>query len=286
MWSTSARRLQSIGLFYTRNGGHSTPKPCCFFSTVKRPALYLYNSSTRSELFLMGIDHVTTRSAEIVQNLIKDVRPNTVAVELCEERAQRLITGEKEPAKRSLWDLLAIQGSLGQKFITHVIRNMHADLACTALKPGKELKVAIEQGKRVGAKIAYIDESFDVIVQRAAEDFTLKGLYRYWVKNRELASQYPNFFGALRYKDINHRAEAMLRPEALKETLEIGERFFPDLVRAVVHERNEHMVKKLREMKGSVVAIVGALHVRGMQKLWDQAERDCQRDRSLPVPYR
>ena len=41
---------------------------------------------------------------------------------------------------------------------------------------------------------------------------------------------------------------------------------------AVIDERNEFMVKKLREIEGTVVGVVGALHIPGMQKIWQEAE--------------
>ena len=40
---------------------------------------------------------------------------------------------------------------------------------------------------------------------------------------------------------------------------------------AVIDERNEFMVKKLREIEGTVVGVVGALHIPGMQKIWQEA---------------
>ncbi|KAI5072593.1 hypothetical protein GOP47_0012699 [Adiantum capillus-veneris] len=285
MWRAGVGQLRLVGLPNARNITDAFLNPCRYYSINIRPALYLYNSSTRAELFLMGVDHVTLKSAEIVQNLIKDVKPHVVAVELCEGRAKRLMAGQEKPEKLRLRDFLAIKGSFGQKLITSVIRNMHVDLACTGLKPGEETRLAIQQGKDVGAKIAFIDEDFEVIIQRAADNFSLKELYRYWKDHKELNGMYPNFFGALRYKDVTHCAEAMLKPEALKEAIEIGERFFPGLVLTIVHERNEHMVKKLREMKGSIVCIVGALHVTGMQKLWEQAERKFNQNRALPIVY-
>ncbi|MCO5573086.1 hypothetical protein L7F22_026851 [Adiantum nelumboides] len=199
--------------------------PCRFYSTNKWPAIYLTNSSTKAELFLMGVDHVTSKSAEIVRN-----------VELSEGRAEQLMAGQ-EPEIVGLWNILAMKGSLGQRLITHVLHNMNADLACTGLKPVEETRAAMKKGKDVGAKIAFTDEDFEVIVQRAAEQFSLIELYRYWKDRKELSAQYPNFFGALTFKDINHCAEAMLKLEALNE------------VQAILHDRNEHMVKNLREMK-------------------------------------
>jgi uncharacterized protein YbaP (TraB family) len=41
---------------------------------------------------------------------------------------------------------------------------------------------------------------------------------------------------------------------------------------AVIDERNEFMVKNLREIEGTVVGVVGALHIPGMQKIWQEAE--------------
>ncbi|MCO5584144.1 hypothetical protein L7F22_038067 [Adiantum nelumboides] len=273
MWRVGAGKFQSAALFNARFTTNLCLHPRRFYSTNKRPAIYLTNSSTKAELFLMGVDHVTSKSAEIVQN-----------VELSEGRAEQLMAGQ-EPENVGLWNILAMKGSLGQRLITHVLHNMNADLACTGLKPGEETRAAMKQGKDVGAKIAFIDEDFEIIVQRAAEHFSLIELYRYWKDRKELSAQYPNFFRALRFTDINHCAEAMLKPEALNEVREIGERFFPGLVQAILHERNEHMVKNLREMKGSIVCIVGALHVKGMQKLWEQAERECEPDRALPMVY-
>lgn len=283
MWSAGLGKLRSVRSINIRNLTNSFCPFHCLYSTVKRPALYLYNSSTRAELFLIGIDHVTPRSAELVKNLITDVKPSVVAVELCEERAKSLLDGEEEHKKLSLMDFLAIKGSLSQKLITFVIQNMYADLACTGLKPGEELRVAMERGKAIGANISYIDQNIDVIIERAGQGFLLTELWRYWLKQKEVVSQYPNFFTALRYKDINHCAEAMLQPEALQEAVQIGERFFPGLVKAILHERNAYMVKNLREMKGSIVGVVGALHVNGMHKLWQQAELECGRERSLPI---
>lgn len=283
MWRVGLGKLQFVRTINTRNLTNSNSQFYCLYSTVKRPALYLYNSSTRAELFLIGVDHVTTRSAELVKNLINDVKPSVIAVELCEERAKNLLADYGERKKLSLRDFLAIKGTLSQKFITFVIQNMYADLACTGLKPGEEIRVAIERGKAIGANISYIDKNIDDIIERAAQGFVLVDVWRYWWKQKEIVSQYPNFFRALQYTDIEHCAEAMLKPEVLQEAVDIGERFFPGLVEAILHERNEHMVKNLREMKGSIVGVVGALHVKGMQKLWQQREAECRKERSFQI---
>ena len=42
------------------------------------------------QIFLVGTAHVSRQSAEEVRELIRVVRPSTVMVELCTERAERL----------------------------------------------------------------------------------------------------------------------------------------------------------------------------------------------------
>ena len=60
--------------------------------------------------------------------------------------------------------------------------------------------------------------------------------------------------------------------------------FFLRQMKAILHDRNEYMVKNLREMRGSIVGVVGALHVEGMHKLWRAAELECSgRERFLPM---
>jgi hypothetical protein len=64
-------------------------------------------------------------------------------VELCERRASKLLSGQPELQRLRLRDIFKIKGGLAQKFLTYVIKNMYADLACTGLKPGEELRVSI-----------------------------------------------------------------------------------------------------------------------------------------------
>ena len=64
-------------------------------------------------------------------------------VELCERRAKTLLSGQSEPQRLRLRDIFKIKGGLSQKFLTYIIKNMYADLACTGLKPGEELRVSL-----------------------------------------------------------------------------------------------------------------------------------------------
>ena len=42
----------------------------------------------------------------------------------------------------------------------------------------------------------------------------------------------------------------------------------PGLARAVIDERDEHMVERLREVEGRGVAVVGLAHLDGIEAKW------------------
>lgn len=43
-------------------------------------------------------------------------------------------------------------------------------------------------------------------------------------------------------------------------------------MKAILHDRNEFMIKHLRDMNGKIIAVVGLAHMEGMEKLWREAE--------------
>lgn len=47
------------------------------------------------DIYLCGTLHVSKRSAEMVKDVIQTILPNYVVLELCEERADSLVTSEK-----------------------------------------------------------------------------------------------------------------------------------------------------------------------------------------------
>lgn len=250
------------------------------FLSTERPAVYLRNSRNRAELFLVGIDHVSPKSAQFVQTFIKDVRPNVVAVELCESRSKKLLSGEVLHKKYRFWEIFQIQGDLRQKFLTYFLRNMYAELAEMGLKPGEELRVAIEEGRALGASVSCIDQDLSVTLERAGCTISLKAVWDYLANQRTIARKYPNFCRALSHSEIPQCAEALMSRVALAEAIAMGETYFPGLVRTFLHERNEFMVKRLRELEGSIVGVVGAMHVPGMDKLWQEAELQCSSNKA------
>eukprot|EP00250_Pteridium_aquilinum_P004629 c14840_g1_i1 orf=271-1143(+) len=270
MWSRGTK-LESLSLHFQREFARLLCPPCRSYCNAKRPIVQLHNSVTKANLFLVGIDHASPKSAEFVRHIIRDLMPNVVAVELCRKRGKAVLSGEER--KSMTWkDIFAIKGSLTQKLLTFIITSLYDELAATGLKPGEELRVAILEGLAIGASISYIDQNMNVTLRRAAQEFSLMELIRFFLRRRGISRQYPLLSEALSTGDALQCAEAMMDPKARAEAIEVAEKYFPGLVEAMLHERNKYMVKNLRKLQGRIVSVVGALHLEGMCKLWQETE--------------
>lgn len=235
--------------------------PCRSYSNS---VVHLHNSITKADLFLVGVHHGSPKSAEFVRHVIKNVMPNVVAVELCKERGRAIQSYEP---KSMTWDEFStIKGGLKVKILHFIINELYAYIAAKGLKPGDEFRVAIEEGFGVGANILCIDQDINVTFKRFAQELSLMELIRFFVRRKEILRQYPVLFEALNSGNL------MMYPKAMEEAMGFADKYFPGLAKSMVHERNEYMVKRLRKMSGSIVGVVGALHVQGMHKLWHETE--------------
>lgn len=207
-----------------------------------------------------------------MQNVIQRVQPDVVAVELCKGRAKNLFSRDAQFKKFSLWDIFRIAGGLKQRLFTYAVQNIYARLAATGLKPGEEFRVAILEGMALGAKLYFIDQDIKVTLKRAGQLFSLKDVLHFLCDSETVKDKYPNLYRAFTHVEILEIVEALRERRAMGECLEVLETYFPGLAKAFLHERNAFMVKKLRLMEGCIVCVVGAFHVPGMHKLWDEAE--------------
>lgn len=266
-------KLESTCSYVLREFGKSLCFPCRSYSNSERPVLRLHNSVTRAELSLVGIDHVSPKSAEFVQHVIRESTPNVVAVELCKQRGTDFLS-PKEWKSMTWSDFWAREGGLGEKITEFILNEVYVRLAGKGFKPGDELRVAILEGSALGAKVVYMDQDMDVTLKRVSEEFSLWKFIQVILQRREIAREFPHMYRlCIDWKwDQLQFYESTMHPEVHEDIIKFGEKYFPGLVKSLVEERNEFMVKKLRRMRGKIVGVVGALHLDGMHKLWKDAE--------------
>ncbi|KAK3285080.1 hypothetical protein CYMTET_7296, partial [Cymbomonas tetramitiformis] len=131
--------------------------------------------------------------------------------------------------------------------------------------------VAMEEARRMGARVVHGDRNIDITMQRLQSslrdvDFT-KVL-------RSTVSVQPT--SPLRHVNLSNMfteetVEAMKTREAASEMMNMTKQVLPEAVRVIRDERDEFMVEKLLACSGRVVAVVGIGHMDGIEKLWGEA---------------
>ncbi|CAM6087778.1 unnamed protein product [Calypogeia fissa] len=233
---------------------------------------YLRSTRTGVEIYLVGTAHVSQKSAEEVYQVIHQVIPETVAVELCPERAKKLMAGEQNETQtflRSLAELLQAPGGVGQKVVNFTFKSIYAMLRNTGLEPGKEFKVACEEAQKLGAKLLYIDQDYRVTIQRVVEVMTYKDVFRLLTSQGGLPPELRQEFESGSFEEALEKVKTRENVRAVVKSMEA---LFPNLVKVMIHERDKLMVERLRECTGKVVGVVGMAHMDGIERLWKELE--------------
>ena len=215
------------------------------------------------EITLIGTAHVSRESADLVTRVIEEEKPDTVCVELCESRYKaikqknrwqntdliKVIREKKSFLLLSNLLLTSFQKKIGQKL---------------GVKPGEEMIRAMEAADSVGAHIHLADRDIRITLSRT---WRLMGL---WTKMKLLAQLVTSMgeVDSIKEEDI----EKMKDKDVLETLLsEIGETL-PELRRILIDERDQYLTEKIRSAPGKrIVAVVGAGHVPGIKRDWNEA---------------
>jgi pheromone shutdown-related protein TraB len=222
---------------------------------------------------LVGTAHVSRESAELVTRIIREEKPDTVCVELCESRYQSMMQKDRWQETnlirviREKKAFLLLANLMLASFQKKIARKF-------GITPGEEMIRAIEASREVGARLHLADRDIRITLART---WRLMG-FRTKVK---LLAQFVTSLGdvdSIKEEDI----EEMKRKDVLETLLsEIGEAL-PDLRRILIDERDQYLACKIRTAPGErIVAVVGAGHVPGIHRCWE-APVDLQALEQLP----
>ena len=224
-------------------------------------ALTLPSSATQVELegktvYIVGTAHVSAQSVRDVQAAVAAVRPDTVAVELCEPRYQGLVRKEAW-RNTNIFQVVRQKKSmflLAQLALQAFYRRLGKQLE---VEPGAEMLAAVAAAEQTGATLALIDRRIDI---------TLKRIWRslgFWQRMKLLGVMAGALLGSeeIQAEDI----EALKKRDQLEALLgEMGQAF-PEIKKRLIDERDVYLAQKLRQAPGArIVAVVGAGHVPGI----------------------
>lgn len=216
---------------------------------------------------IIGTAHVSEESVNDVRAVIEAVQPDTVAIELCDTRYSSL-TDENRWEKLNIFEVIR-EGKtlmlLANLAIGAYQRRIGAQLG---VKPGAEMIEAAKIAKDTGATLYLADRDIQITLKRTWQNI---GFFK---RMALLGGILDSLTGG---GDVDAETiEELKEAEQLSSMLEALSKELPEVKGPLIDERDLYMVSKLREAPGNtIVAVVGAGHVPGMKKHFDDAiDRD------------
>ncbi len=225
------------------------------------------------EIYIIGTAHVSSKSIEDVKRLVKEVKPDTVCVELCEQRYNSIV-------HRKSWESMDIFRVIKERKAFFLLMQLLLSFFYQKvgkkfkIRPGMEMMVAIEEAENLGAYIELIDRNVNITLKRAWR------LLSFWDKIKLFFYIFMSISSVekIEEKDV----EDLKKEDHLNKALnEIGRRF-PAMKKVLVDERDIFLSQKIKNAPGKrIVAVVGAGHVPGILK---NISKDIDTSYMLEIP--
>ncbi len=215
------------------------------------------------EILLVGTAHVSKQSVDLVKTTIEAEKPDTVCVELCSSRFQTLRQQES-------WQNMDIIKVIKEKKAFLLLSNLilaafqKRIAAKLDIRPGQEMIQAIDSAESVNAQIHLADRDVRVTLARTWRQMS-------WWARLKLLFQLLLSFGDV--DEITAEEVERLKQQDMLEAImaEVG-RSLPTIRQTLIDERDQYLAAKIRTAPGQrIVAVVGAGHLAGIQKHWEQS---------------
>jgi len=210
------------------------------------------------EIVLIGTAHVSKKSAELVKEVIEEEQPDSVCIELDEQRYQSIQDGNK-------WKDMDIFHVIKEKkasllLINLAISSFQKRIAKQfGIEAGQEMIQGIESAKEVDAELVLADRNIQITFSRIWRSVGLKG--RALLLSQVIASIFSR--ETISEQDL----EKMKQQDTIDAMLQEFTDHFPKLKRPLIDERDQYLSEKIKNAPGEkVVAVLGAAHVPGITK--------------------
>ena len=231
-------------------------------------------------IVLLGTAHVSEDSSREVEQLIRTEKPNSVCVELDQNRYRSL-------NEESRWKSLNIYQVIKQKqtflLLSNLVLSAYQKRLGLSLgtRPGDEMRVAIRTAEELDIPTVMVDRDISVTLTRA---WRKTGL---WGKNKLLAVLIGSAFSS--EKLDKETIENLKRRSALDDMMTEVARFLPSVKEVLIDERDEYLAVKswenMRAMNKAtdkqdpidlprILVVVGAGHLPGMIRKIQELDRE------------
>jgi pheromone shutdown-related protein TraB len=211
-------------------------------------------------LVLVGTAHVSPASVKEVEETIAEHEPDIVAVELDEKRYE-VLKNQKKWEDTPVTDM--IRGGrafffLAQVFLSSIQRRLGKEFGA---EPGSEMLAAINSAESKKIKVELVDRDIAITLRKAWRTMGLREKLRlFWEFNKAMVG----FNDEEEELDL----EEIMQEDVITMMVEELSKIAPSVTKILIFERDAFIAKKLFGLtkKGKVVAVVGAGHLKGIQK--------------------
>lgn len=212
-------------------------------------------------IIIVGTAHVSEDSVNEVRSVIDEYKPDIVAVELCERRYKGL-TEKDQWENTPVTKLLEGNNAyfmLAQTFLSSIQRKLGKE---QGVEPGSEMIAAMDEAKEHDLTIELADRDISVTLRRAWKKMGFREKFRLIWEFLKATIGYEE-------EDLEElNLEELMDQDVISAMMEEFGRIAPSVTQVLIYERDTYIAKKIYEAskKGRVVAVVGAGHLKGIQK--------------------
>lgn len=230
------------------------------------------------EIVIIGTAHISQRSVDLVRQTIESEHPDSVCVEIDEQRYEAMINPRA-------WESLNLIDVIKRKQTTFLIARLALTAfqkrmsSYTGVKPGAEMLVAVEAAEELNVPIVLADRDIRTTLLRAWRTTP------FW-KRSQIAAMLV--MGLTEKSEVNEDELEKLREERnISSALDEMASFLPEVKSVLVDERDLFMANEFLKAPGQkVVAIVGAAHKPGIIKHLENGFDELSVEATTLVPER
>lgn len=210
------------------------------------------------EIILVGTAHVSKESAELVRQVIAEETPDSVCVELDEQRYDSI----QNPKKWESTDIVKVVKSKKVGFlIANLILSGYQKKLAKKLgtNVGGEMLEAIASAKDINAQLVLADRNIQTTLLRIWRKLSL------WEKLKLIFSLTFSFGedAEITGEDL----QELLKEDMLESAISGLRKQFPAVGQILISERDQYLAYKIKNAPGQkIVAVLGGAHVPGVKK--------------------